>query len=434
MAGPGFALFDTPIGRCGIAWGERGVVAVQLPEANDDKGRARLRERVPGGAEAVMPAGVQRAADEIARLLRGEISDLSSISLDMEQVPPFHRRVYEVARGIGPGMTLSYGDLAARLGQPGAARAVGQALGRNPFAIVVPCHRVLAARGKVGGFSATGGITTKLRMLSIERDGTRINGTAAPDATTETLGFDPVAALAHLRAADPVLARLMTAVGPFRMRVDKTSSLFAALAEAIVYQQLTGKAAATIFARVRALFPRAHESLAAQHIHRASDVKLRAAGLSRGKLLSLRDLAQKTLAGELPSLLEVQGMPDDEIVERLTAVRGIGRWTVEMLLIFRLGRPDVLPVDDYGVRKGFAVTFGKGELPSRAALEKRGARWRPYRSVASWYLWRAAERASAPKTTGTEAVVVEPRAARSTPSGPRPTPRTATRTRPPRRT
>ena len=176
-------------------------------------------------------------------------------------MPPFHRRVYEMARGIAPGQTVSYGDLAARLGQPGAARAVGQALGKNPFALVVPCHRVLAADGRMGGFSANGGVTTKLRLLSIERDGTRLSGTAAPELTAAELGYDPVAAVAHLRDADAALARLIDAVGPFRMRVDRTSSLFLALAEAIVYQQLTGKAAATIFARVQALFPRAHEGL-----------------------------------------------------------------------------------------------------------------------------------------------------------------------------
>jgi methylated-DNA-[protein]-cysteine S-methyltransferase len=393
MTQPGFALFDSPIGRCGIAWGARGIAAVQLPNGPDTATRARLLRRAPGASEQPMPEEVRRAVDQILSLLRGEISELGVIPLDMEQVPPFHRRVYETARSIAPGQTLSYGDLAARLGQPGAARAVGQALGKNPFALVVPCHRVLAADGRIGGFSAHGGVTAKLRLLSIERDGTRLNGTAAPELTAAELGYDPVAAVAHLRDADSALARLIDVVGPFRMRVDRTSSLFLALAEAIVYQQLTGKAAATIFARVQALFPRAHEGLNPAYIRRASDEKLRGAGLSRNKLLSLRDLAEKTLAGVLPSLEEVHALDDDAIVERLTQVRGIGRWTVEMLLIFRLGRADVLPVDDYGVRKGFAVAFRKHELPTAAELVRRGARWKPFRSVASWYLWRAAERA-----------------------------------------
>jgi 3-methyladenine DNA glycosylase/8-oxoguanine DNA glycosylase len=206
--------------------------------------------------------------------------------------------------------------------------------------------------------------------------------------------FDPAEALLHLRGSDPALARLIDAVGPFTLRLKETPSLFGVLAEAIVYQQLTGKAAATIFGRVCALFPRAHAGPSAKHVLRARDDKLRAAGLSRAKLLSLRDLARRTAGGELPTLAQVHRMEDEAIIERLTTVRGIGRWTVEMLLIFRLGRPDVLPVDDYGIRKGFAFAFKKRELPSRADLEKRGARWKPYRTVASWYLWRAVELAN----------------------------------------
>ena len=205
------------------------------------------------------------------------------------------------------------------------------------------------------------------------------------------LGFDPDVAISHLRGADAALARVIDRAGPFRLELKKTSSIFGALSEAIVYQQLNGKAAATIYGRVCALFPRAQNGPSCDHILRTPDDKLRGAGLSRSKLLSLQDLARRTKAGELPSLDEVHGMEDEEIIARLTHVRGIGRWTAEMLLIFRLGRPDVLPVDDYGVRKGFAVAFRKPELPSRDMLEKRALRWKPYRTVASWYLWRATE-------------------------------------------
>jgi len=390
MSAGGFTLFDTSIGRCGIAWSERGVLGLQLPEARESETRARLLAHVPEASEAPPPPAIQRAVDAITALLRGEASDLSTVALDLAAVPPFHRRVYEAARTIPPGATLSYGEIAARLGAPGAARAVGQALGRNPFAIIVPCHRVLAAGGKLGGFSANGGIATKLRLLTIE--GTPVNGATPLFEGDGTLGFDPAVAIAHLRAIEPALARLIDEVGPFAMQVRRTASVFAALAEAIVYQQLTGKAAATIFARLRALFPKAHEALTAERILRASDDKLRSAGLSRPKLLSLRDLAQRTVAGEIPTLAEIHRLEDEAIVERLTRVRGIGRWTVEMLLMFRLGRPDVLPVDDYGVRKGFAVAFRKRAVPSPQDLAKRGARWAPYRTSASWYLWRAAER------------------------------------------
>jgi len=167
----GFALFDTAIGRCGIAWSGRGVAGVQLPEGNERDTRGRLRRRFPDAREAPPPAPVQRAIDGVAALLRGEPCRLDTVTLDMDGVPPFHRRVYEVARTIPPGTTLSYGEVATRMGVPGAARDVGQALGQNPFAIIVPCHRVLAANGKVGGFSARGGVRTKLRLISSERAG-----------------------------------------------------------------------------------------------------------------------------------------------------------------------------------------------------------------------------------------------------------------------
>jgi O-6-methylguanine DNA methyltransferase len=389
MTANGFALFDTPIGRCGIAWGGRGVAGVQLPEAREPETRARLLQRFPDARESPPPPDVQRALDGIVSLLLGEASDLSTVALDMERVPPFHRRVYEVARTIPLGATVSYGDIAVRLGAPGSARAVGQALGRNPFALVVPCHRVLAAGGKVGGFSAAGGITTKLRLLSIED--AQANGALSIVDGGNVFGFDPSVAVEHVRASDAALARVIDAVGPFRMRLKQTPSIFVALAEAIVYQQLTAKAAGTIYSRVCALFPRAHAGPTAEQILRASDEKLRAAGLSRPKLLALRDLASRAAEGKIPTLAELQQMEDEAIVERLIEVRGIGRWTVEMLLMFRLGRPDVLPADDYGIRKGFAVAFKKRELPARKDLEKRGARWRPYRTVASWYLWRAVE-------------------------------------------
>ncbi|MGH6899839.1 MAG: methylated-DNA--[protein]-cysteine S-methyltransferase [Geminicoccaceae bacterium] len=165
----GFALFETAIGRCGIAWGERGVVGVQLPESSEARTRARLRRRFPEACEAPPPPdAVQRATEGIVALLEGERRDLADVALDMADVPAFHRDVYEVARTIAPGAILTYGEIAARLGAQGDARAVGEALGQNPFPIVVPCHRVLAAHGRIGGFSANGGIATKLRLLSIE--------------------------------------------------------------------------------------------------------------------------------------------------------------------------------------------------------------------------------------------------------------------------
>lgn len=169
MTPTGFALFDTEVGCCGVAWSARGIAGVQLPEGSDLAMRARMLRRFPGARETPPPAEVRQAIEAMGALLRGESSELRSIPLDLDGIAPFEQRVYEVARTIPPGTTLSYGEIARRLGAPGAARDVGQALGRNPFPIVVPCHRVVAAGGKLGGFSARGGATTKRRLLSVER-------------------------------------------------------------------------------------------------------------------------------------------------------------------------------------------------------------------------------------------------------------------------
>jgi methylated-DNA-[protein]-cysteine S-methyltransferase len=311
-------------------------------------------------------------------------------------VTPFSVRVYEAARRVPPGCTVSYGELARAAGSPGAARAVGRAMATNPFPIVIPCHRVLASGGKAGGFSAYGGVATKDRLLAIEKAPVRL-ARAAPHATVGTRRdpthppYDVAAALRHLGAADPVLGRHIARVGAFALRLRQTKDPFLALAEAIVYQQLSGKAAATIFGRLTALVPHAH--LEPRHLPGIEDHALREAGLSRAKIASLRDLAARSTAGDVPPLAALATMDDEAIVERLTASRGIGRWTVEMLLRFRLGRPDVLPRGDYGIRKGFAKVFrvhrDKDGLAAPADVALRGERWRPFRSVASWYLWRA---------------------------------------------
>jgi methylated-DNA-[protein]-cysteine S-methyltransferase len=168
MTAEGFALFDTPIGPCGIAWNARGITGLQLPEASAEATRSRLRRRGTGAVETSPPPAVQCAIDRILALLAGEAVDLGDIALDLDAAPEFHHRVYEVARTIPPGQTMTYGEIARRLGVPHGAREVGQALGRNPVAIIVPCHRVLGAEGKMGGFSANGGVATKRRILEIE--------------------------------------------------------------------------------------------------------------------------------------------------------------------------------------------------------------------------------------------------------------------------
>jgi 3-methyladenine DNA glycosylase/8-oxoguanine DNA glycosylase len=203
------------------------------------------------------------------------------------------------------------------------------------------------------------------------------------------LAYDLLLARRHLAEQDAVLGGVIDAVGECRLALRDTASPFLGLLRAIVYQQLSGKAAASIHARLLALFPDAVPTPAA--LLALPDETLRAAGLSAAKVRAAKDLAEKAQAGVVPALTELTAMSDEQIVERLVCVRGIGRWTVEMLLIFNLGRPDVLPLNDLGVRKGFMRAYGLAELPSHAALLARGQRWAPYRSVASWYLWRAAE-------------------------------------------
>jgi DNA-3-methyladenine glycosylase II len=218
------------------------------------------------------------------------------------------------------------------------------------------------------------------------------------DSGLRPVRYDVALALQQLAATDAKLGALIEHVGPFKLRVKSTHSPFEALLEAILYQQLHANAARAILGRLLSLFGDVHP--APEQLLAVPDEMLRAAGLSQGKLLSLRDLAAKTLDGTVPPLATIRRLSDMEIVERLSRVRGIGTWTAEMLLMFRLGRPDVFPGSDYGIRKGYLVTFGKVKagkpitidmLPKPEQMERRAARWKPWRSVASWYLWRAAE-------------------------------------------
>ena len=215
------------------------------------------------------------------------------------------------------------------------------------------------------------------------------------------LPFDLGAATAHLAACDPCLAKLIKELIPFEPEIDHAQSPYEALMEAIAYQSISGKAAATIFARVKALSgaSRAGALNASGGVPTPEEMlklgkrQLRKAGLSGAKILSMKDLAQKTIDGIVPTHEDALKLSDEELVERLDSVVGIGRWTVEMFLIFRLGRPDVLPIHDLGVQKGWSIAYGKRHKPRPKELEKFGERWRPYRTVASWYMWRAFERA-----------------------------------------
>src|SRR5882757_1531720 len=203
-----------------------------------------------------------------------------------------------------------------------------------------------------------------------------------------TLPFDLDAATKHLSASDETLAELVRSTAPFHAEMEAHQSPYEALLEAIAYQSISGKAAATIFGRVKAL-SKTGGIPAPQEMLKLRPQSLRKAGLSGAKVLAMKDLAKKTIEGIVPTLQESEKLSDEELVKRLVSVRGIGAWTVEMFLIFRLGRPDVLPIHDLGVQKGWAITYRKRKMPKPKDLLKFGERWRPWRTIASWYMWRA---------------------------------------------
>src|SRR5580704_17724627 len=206
------------------------------------------------------------------------------------------------------------------------------------------------------------------------------------------LPFDHLKAHEFLRGIDKRLARVIEKTGTFQFKLDECDSVYESLLEAITHQSISGKAAATIYGRIKAMGTNGECPTPAE-ILAASPQSLREAGLSAAKALAMKDLAQKTIDGVVHTLEAAHEMSDEELVERLISVRGIGAWTVEMFLIFRLGRPDVLPIHDYGVQKGFAILYRKKAIPKPRELAAFGERWRPYRTVASWYMWRAVTRA-----------------------------------------
>jgi len=231
------------------------------------------------------------------------------------------------------------------------------------------------------------------------------------NSTTSKLthAFDHREAIAHLSKADRRLGSLITRLTgksvEFRIEIEEAQTPYESLLQSIAYQSISGKAAATIFARIKA-FGSNGRCPTPEEILRVRSQALRKAGFSHAKIAAARDLAQKTIDGIVPTTEQAEKMSDKEIVDRLISVRGIGAWTVEMFLIFRLGRPDVLPIHDYGVQKGFAITYRKKSVPKPRELAEFGERWRPYRTVASWYMWRAVEHAPKSPRKSTKAAVV----------------------------
>lgn len=309
--------------------------------------------------------------------LSGKPQDFRDLPLKTDGLSDFSQQVYRAAQAIPSGHTLTYLELAKKLGKPGAVRAVGGALGKNPFLLVVPCHRILAAGGKLGGFSAPGGGDTKQLLLAAE--GWRTESLFDPGQMSEGEAF--------LRSC-PKLGPIVERVGPCPLQPLYPGSPFAALARAVLYQQLAGSAARAIENRVKKLgsepFPTAGE------LSEMPFDCLRGAGVSGPKIATLKALAQAVIEGDLqPDILHL--LPDAQVEHEVSQVKGLGPWSAQMFLMFHLGRRDVFPVKDLGIRKGVQLLTGTSELPGPEPMHKLAKRWAPYRTLASWYLWRSLE-------------------------------------------
>ncbi len=352
--------FSTRLGVMRAGWEEGRLVDLALaPDLEADSGK-------PSPFARRVEAHFHGAKDSFADL-----------RLKTETVTPFAQRVYQAAREIPPGAVLTYGELADKLGSPGSTRAVGTALGKNPFLLVVPCHRIVGATANAGGFSAPGGLATKSLMLAAEGYG------------VESL-WDPgeMERAQEQLAEDPRLGPTVGSVGACPLQPFYPDNPFAALARNVLYQQLAGSAARAIENRVKALgtapFPHPQEFL------ELSYDRLWEAGLSGSKIAALQALSRAVLEGTL-KVEELKLLPDDQVVAEVSKVKGLGSWSAEMFLLFHLGRRDLLPVKDLGIRKGFQKIFASRELPTPAQMERWSRPWRPYRSLACWYLWRSLE-------------------------------------------
>jgi len=370
---------ETVLGGWRVTGTADGLTGVALERAEPDPAAAR--------PPATPMPWFSDAADRIRRHLAGEpvtYDDLPRV------VPsrPFEARVHAALARVRWGETITYGELAERAGSPGAARAVGAVMARNPLPLVIPCHRVLPAGGGLGGFSAPGGTATKFRLLHLEdaHPGSPAVGAVA------SLGEPLMADAAHhwLASIEPRLAPLLERHGVWRPTPRFPSQPFAALAQAVVYQQLAGAAAAAIFRRLQGLFHVSEDAFPTpEELAAKSLTELRGPGLSAAKAGTLLALARRAGAdGDLGAAFLEDG-PWDRVADALLSIRGVGPWTVEMFGIFHRGHPDLLPVGDLGIRRAAGQLFGDGREMTTARLARLGQRWRPFRTVVTWHLWRS---------------------------------------------
>ena len=373
-----YGFFDSLVGKCAIVWDGGGLLRVCLPLESPSETRVSILNDFPDAKESPLTRLSKKIALAISCAISGGKVNFSFVPVNSCNWSEFDTKVYKAAKSIRQGTTITYGSLAKEIGRPSAYRAVGTALGKNPVPIVVPCHRVIAGDGSLRGFSAARGVATKRILLKLE----------GCNWLSDSLQYDLLESSQFLKTADPRMARLIRMVGPPGIDPPRKVQLFESLLKAIVSQQLSVTAAATIHSRVVEQFHCGFSRLDPTRILISDEVYLTACGLSKNKARSVKELASRVLDKSLPSEKELQEMADEDIVESLTSVRGIGRWTAQMILIFQLGRPDVLAVDDLALRKGLAILVGKKLQSSRTDLEKYARRWRPFRSAGSWYLWR----------------------------------------------
>ena len=389
-----YTLIPTALGPLGLGWSDAGIRHVYLPEATPEATAARLEAKGYKKRRHIAKH-LDHSAKRIAQHLRGRPVDLTEVVLDLDHLPDTRKKIYATLRTVPTGTTLTYGELAEKAGMPGTQQSVGTAMGENPCPVVIPCHRVLPAGGKLGFYSGPGGAVTKAQILRIE--GLNIWAPRTPPKRgPDGLEYSWDEAARHLSKADPILAKHFKRLKGDKLEARAMEDPFLYLARSITFQQLAGAAARTIWGRVldrfaaeggatRPAVPTPESMLA------MPEADLRSAGLSAAKTAAMKDLATKALEGIIPHTKDLAKMSDEEIIARLSAVRGVGKWTVEMTLMFRLGRPDVLPVDDLGVRNGFDRVHARKKKVTPKELTAYAERWRPYRSVASWLMWRVLE-------------------------------------------
>lgn len=371
-AGAGRHVFETKIGPVGLVWSPGGVRRVFFGPAGAEAVEAELSAAYPDISRAKpVPDPVREAARRLKAHLAGRLDPLQDIPISCEDRGGFAQAVYQALRSVPPGQVVTYGELAARAGRPGAARSIGRILGANPVPLLVPCHRCVGADGSMTGFSVEGGLQLKRKLLFGE-------------------GWEPNEdyrrGIAHLRRRDPVMRKLIDHGGPYAPLPDKPLPPYDTLVQAIIHQQLSVKAGRTIAQRVRDLTPGPRFPTPGQMLA-LDDATLRSVGLSGQKTAYVKDLAARVADGRL-KLNRLKNLDDDAVIAELTTVKGIGVWSAHMHLIFHLDRLDVLPVGDLGIQIACGRFYDLGQYATPAQITALGEKWRPYRSMAAWYLWR----------------------------------------------